>query len=59
MVEKDYFDVPLIEERLRAGEAEAGVLAGVAALTAILVEHFPREEGATDVNELPDLPYVL
>ena len=49
----------LIEERLRAGEAEAGVMAGVEALTAILVEHFPREEGAQDVNELPDLPYVL
>ncbi|MET3929180.1 putative membrane protein [Lysobacter sp. OAE881] len=49
----------LIEERLRAGEAEAGVLAGVSALTDILVEHFPREEGTHDVNELPDLPYVL
>ncbi|MDR0183379.1 TPM domain-containing protein [Lysobacter arvi] len=49
----------LIEERLRAGEAEAGVLAGVSALTAILVEHFPREEGTHDTNELPDLPYVL
>ena len=49
----------LVEERLRAGEGEAGVLAGVEALTAILVEHFPREEGAQDVNELPDLPYVL
>lgn len=49
----------LIEERLRSGEAEAGVLAGVSALTDILVEHFPREEGTHDVNELPDLPYVL
>ena len=49
----------LIEERLRAGEPETGVLAGVSALTAILVEHFPRGEGMHDANELPDLPYVL
>ncbi|MDI9238930.1 TPM domain-containing protein [Lysobacter sp. LF1] len=49
----------LIEERLRAGEAEAGVMAGVEALSAILVEHFPRAEGQHDANELPDLPYIL
>ncbi|GAA5071520.1 TPM domain-containing protein [Lysobacter panacisoli] len=49
----------LIEERLRAGEVEAGVMAGVDALSALLVQHFPRDDGAHDVNELPDLPYIL
>lgn len=49
----------LIEERLRNGDAEAGVLAGVEALSALLVEHFPRGEGEHDSNELPDLPYIL
>lgn len=49
----------LIEERMRAGAAEAGVLAGVEAMSAMLVEHFPRDEGVHDANELPDLPYIL
>jgi uncharacterized membrane protein len=49
----------LVEERLRAGEPEAAVLRGVEALSALLTEHFPRAEGDHDVNELPDLPYVL
>ncbi len=49
----------LIEERMRAGEAESGVMAGIDALSALMVEHFPRGEGHHDRNELPDLPYVL
>jgi uncharacterized membrane protein len=49
----------LIEERLRAGAAEAGVLAGVDAMSAMLIQHFPRDEAAHDINELPDLPYIL
>ncbi|RDZ26911.1 TPM domain-containing protein [Lysobacter silvisoli] len=49
----------LVEDRLRAGEAEAAVLAGVEALSALLAQHYPRGEGEHDVNELPDLPHIL
>ena len=49
----------LMEERLRTGEAEAAVLQGVAAVSDLLVGHFPRAAGAADENELPDLPRVL
>ena len=49
----------LIEQRLHAGEPEAAVLRGVEALSALLREHFPRASDAHDVNELPDLPYIL
>lgn len=49
----------LIEERLQAGEPEAAVLRGVAALSDILVEHFPRHADYVDSNELPDDPHVL
>jgi uncharacterized membrane protein len=49
----------LMEERLRAGEAEAAVLEGVAAVSDLLAEHFPRAPGAADENELPDLPRVF
>jgi uncharacterized membrane protein len=48
-----------IEQRLRAGETEAAALAGVAMVSALLAEHFPRT-GADDAhNELPDLPRIL
>ncbi|MFC7301993.1 TPM domain-containing protein [Cognatiluteimonas weifangensis] len=49
----------LMEQRLRAGEAEAAVLQGVAAVSDLLAEHFPRLPGAADANELPDLPHVF
>lgn len=49
----------LLEERLRAGEAEAAVLQGVAAVAALLAAHFPRIAGDADSNELPDLPHVF
>ena len=49
----------LMEERLRTGEPEAAVLQGVAAVSDLLAEHFPRGPGAADENELPDLPQVL
>jgi uncharacterized membrane protein len=48
-----------IEERLAAGEAEAAVLRGVEALSALLAEHFPRGAGYVDSNELPDQPHLL
>ena len=48
-----------MEERLRAGAAEVAVLQGVAAISALLAQHFPREAGAPDRNELPDLPQLF
>lgn len=49
----------LMEERLKAGEAEAAAVRGVAAVSDLLAEHFPRAAGDADENELPDLPRIL
>ncbi|MGJ7903683.1 TPM domain-containing protein [Lysobacter sp. 1R34A] len=49
-----------IQQALSAGAAEAAVLGGIAALSDIVAEHFPRERGAPgDGNELPDRPVLL
>ena len=48
----------MMEERLRAGDAEAAVVQGIAAAARLIAEHFPRVEGAPDENELPDLPHL-
>ena len=48
-----------IEERMRAGEAEAGVVSGIAALGELLARQCPRVEGDADHNELPDRPHLL
>jgi uncharacterized membrane protein len=49
----------LMEERLRTGDAEDAALAGVAAVSDLLAEHFPQAPGAADENELPDAPHLL
>ena len=54
----------LMEERLRAGDAEDAVVQGVAAAGDLLAAHFPcvddrRIDGGQDRNELPDLPQIL
>lgn len=49
----------LMEERLRAGEPETAAIGGVAAVSGLIAEHFPRVAGDPDRNELPDLPQVL
>ncbi|MCF7221937.1 TPM domain-containing protein [Marilutibacter chinensis] len=49
----------LIENRLRAGEPEAAVVAGIEALSDMVARHFPREDGDIDANELPDDPHLL
>lgn len=49
----------LIETRLKAGEHEAAVVAGIEALSELVARHFPRAEGDADVNELPDDPHLL
>ena len=48
----------LMEERLRAGDAEAAAVQGIAAVSALLEMHFPRAPGSADANELPDLPHL-
>lgn len=49
----------LIEERLKAGEPEAAILRGVEAMSALLVEHFPRGAGYVDTDELSNQPHLL
>jgi uncharacterized membrane protein len=49
----------LMEERLRAGDAEDAVLQGVAAAGDLLAEHFPVIDGREDRNELADQPQML
>ena len=48
----------LMEDRLRAGDAEGAALAGIAAASDLLARHFPRQPGDIDENELPDLPHL-
>jgi uncharacterized membrane protein len=49
----------LMEERLAAGDATDAAVQGVAAASALLARHFPRDGDAVDRNELPDLPHLL
>lgn len=49
----------LMEERLRAGKAEAAVLGGVDAVADLLAEHYPQTGDGADVDELPNLPRIL
>ena len=46
-----------MERAFKAGEYEAGALAAIQAVTAILAQHFPP--GAANPNELSDKPAVL
>lgn len=50
-----------IQRGLAAGEAEPAVLAGIAALSEIVAEHFPRDpsDRGSAGNELPDRPVLL
>ncbi|GGZ52023.1 membrane protein [Lysobacter xinjiangensis] len=48
-----------LEQAMRAGDTEAGVLRAVDAISALLERHFPRREGYVDTNELPDRPHML
>lgn len=49
----------LIEERMRVGDHQAAVLAGVEAVGALLACHFPKQAAGHPRNELPDLPRIL
>jgi uncharacterized membrane protein len=46
-----------MEAAYRGGRFEEGALTGIEAISALLVQHFPR--GAPGTNELPDRPLVL
>jgi uncharacterized membrane protein len=46
-----------MEAAFRAGEFEAGTVAGIREITALLARHFPP--GGADANELPDRPIVF
>lgn len=49
----------LMEERLKAGDAEAAVLRGIEAASALLAAHYPQGQGAIDEDELPNQPHIL
>lgn len=49
----------LMEERLRGGQPQAAVVAGVQAVSDVLAVHFPRQPGDAAHNELADLPHRL
>jgi len=48
----------LMQRDFAAGEYEKGSLAGVAAITEVLVRHFPSN-GRRNLDELPDRPVLL
>ena len=47
-----------MKNAFRNGEFESGLLRAVDAVDALLVRHFARQAGDSDVNELPDAPLV-
>ncbi|GIK34966.1 MAG: hypothetical protein AMXMBFR45_18300 [Gammaproteobacteria bacterium] len=47
----------LMEAKFHEGRFEAGAVAGVAAVSALIGRHFPP--GAGDRNELPDAPVII
>lgn len=49
----------LMEERLQAGEPEAAVLRGIAAVTDLLAALYPQRPGAIDEDELSNQPRFL
>ena len=49
----------LMEERMKAGEAEEAVMRGVAEIGHLLAEHFPQRAGEADQDELPNTPVIL
>ena len=49
----------MMRERFRAGEFEAGSIAAVRAVSAVLAERFRLADGARNPNQLSDAPTVL
>lgn len=48
-----------MEQALGAGEIDAAVGGGIAAVSELLAEHFPRGAGDPDEDELPNRPQLL
>ena len=48
-----------MRDRFQAGDFEAGALAGIQAVGALLARHYPLAAGERNPNELPDQPAVL
>jgi uncharacterized membrane protein len=48
-----------MEEAFRAGQFEAGAVAGVQAAGRLLARHYPPLPGGRDEDELPNRPAVL
>ena len=46
-----------MQQKFRADDFESGVLEGIAAITALLQQHFPAQQA--NANELPDHPVTL
>ena len=49
----------MMREQFRAGEFEAGSIAAVRAVSAVLAEHFRLADGSRNPNQLADAPTVL
>src|SRR5688500_13991512 len=49
----------LMEERLKAGEADVAVIRGIEATSDLLAAHYPQRPGVIDADELPNQPHVL
>ena len=49
----------LMEERLAAGEPEAAVIRGIAAVSDLLAGYFPQDGSQPDEDELPNRPHVF
>jgi uncharacterized membrane protein len=47
-----------MQQEFAAGRFEAGMLSGLAAVSDLLAQHFPAQQGANP-NELPDAPVVV
>jgi uncharacterized membrane protein len=48
-----------MEERMRAGQADAAVISAVTEISDLLAGHFPLREGDRDEDELPNHPRIL
>jgi uncharacterized membrane protein len=48
-----------MREQFRAGQYEAGLGAAIDAVDALLTQHFPLADGATDTDELSNVPLVI
>jgi len=52
------FIVEGMRQEFRAGRFEPGLLQAIAAVEALMLQHFPQVEGQHNPDELPDRPYV-